>query len=218
MDLGGPDADPTLTYVAVRARGGGETGDGSGLGGVGPGVAIEGRYRLERELGRGGFGAVYLSHDDRLGRLVAVKFMLPPKHGRTADQAVREEMFAEEARLGANLTHPVIATVFDYGFQGGTPYTVFEYVAGESLRDVLRRRGRLTLDEALNFLGAVAQGLDFAHARRIVHRDLKPENIRVNEQGLTRKPVRTLPNHGGDVSATTSTPRSDSRATAGSTS
>ncbi len=90
--------------------------------------------------------------------------------------------FADEARLGASLTHPAIATVFDYGFQHDKPFTVFEYIEGETLRELIERRGRLPLDEIRLIIGPLAQALDFAHERRIVHRDLKPENIRATEQ------------------------------------
>ena len=92
--------------------------------------------------------------------------------------------FAEEARLGANLTHPAIATVFDYGFHEHNPFTVFEYLHGQTLGQSLRSRGRLTLEEVRLIIGPLAQGLDFAHSRHVVHRDLKPENIRATEQGL----------------------------------
>ena len=92
--------------------------------------------------------------------------------------------FAEEARLGASLTHPAIATVFDFGFHHENPFTVFEFIEGETLRELIERRGRLPLDEVRLIIGPIAQALDFAHARRIVHRDLKPENIRATEQRL----------------------------------
>ena len=92
--------------------------------------------------------------------------------------------FAEEARLGASLTHPAIATVFDFGFHSENPFTVFEFIEGETLRELIERRGRLPLDEVRLIIGPIAQALDFAHARRIVHRDLKPENVRATEQRL----------------------------------
>src|SRR5205823_5143211 len=91
--------------------------------------------------------------------------------------------FAEEAKLGANLTHPAIATVFDFGFHEDRPFTVFEYIPGETLRDLLHRRGRLPLEEVRLLIAPLAQALDFAHGRRVVHRDLKPENIRATSQG-----------------------------------
>jgi serine/threonine-protein kinase len=182
------DPDYTVWYVAVRA-------DGS----VDPGIpdrndvrlmplkgrtALQGRYFLESELGRGGFGIVYLGRDGRLDRPVAVKVMLPARPAMTASERQKlTAMFADEARLGANLINPAIATVFDYGFHEQLPYTVFEYVPGETLRDLLARRSVLPLEEVFLFLGPVAQALDVAHARRVVHRDLKPENIRVTKQG-----------------------------------
>ena len=111
--------------------------------------------------------------------------MILPRSGELSveRQARLEERFAEEARLGANLIHPNIATVFDYGFHRSAPYTVFEYVGGEDLRSLLVRRVRLPLREVLLFLGPMAQALDFAHQHRIIHRDLKPENIRVTPKG-----------------------------------
>ena len=148
-----------------------------------PGVEIQARYRLESELGRGGFGVVYLSRDLRLGRLVAIKVMLPSRQVNAPGQFGKlQEMFDGEARLGAELHHPAIATIHDYGFHGQLPYMVFEYVAGESLRERLARR-RLAFDEVVAFAGPVAEALDYAHARRVVHRDLKPDNIRVTDRG-----------------------------------
>ena len=90
----------------------------------------------------------------------------------------------KEARLGANLTHPAIATVYDYGFHDDMPFTVFEYLHGQTLGELRRSRGRLPLEEVRLIIGPLAQALDFAHGRHVVHRDLKPENIRATEQGL----------------------------------
>src|SRR5262249_20923109 len=94
------------------------------------------------------------------------------------------ESFAEEARLGANLTHPAIATVYDFGFHDGEPFTVFEYIPGETLRKLLLRRRRLPLEEVRLLVGPLAQALDFAHSRHVVHRDLTPENLRATAKGL----------------------------------
>ncbi len=149
------------------------------------GTVLQDRYRLIRELGRGGMGIVFLGRDQRLDRQVAVKVILSSgqssSSSATMDSRLRSS-FAEEARLGASLTHPAIATVFDYGFHHDNPFTVFEYIEGEPLRDLFERRGRLPLDEVRLIVGPLAQALDFAHGRRIVHRDLKPENIRATEQ------------------------------------
>lgn len=147
---------------------------------LGPGDCIQDRYEVRAELGRGGMGCVYLARDDRLDRLVAIKVVA----GRS-DSSIDhlEDALAHEARLGAGLNHPAIATVFDFGFHDGRPFTVFEYVDGEALRRVLSRHGRLELDDARAILGPLARALDFAHSRGIVHRDLKPENVRASRRG-----------------------------------
>ncbi len=186
------DSDPTLTYLVSR--------DGGRLGlwmdedqtrrlydVFTPGGVVDGRYQIDRELGRGGMGVVFLGRDLRLNRPVAIKASLLLGRARHADEAHLAALrgaFAEEARLGANLTHPAIATVYDYGFHDEKPFTVFEYLPGETLSDLLRCRGRLPLEEVRLIVGSLAQALDFAHDRRVVHRDLKPDNIRATEQGL----------------------------------
>jgi serine/threonine protein kinase len=150
----------------------------------GPGITLKDRYLLE--IGRGGMGQVYLGRDQVLQRPVAIKIIFPADpqlRERTRGEARLRESFVEEARLGANLAHPAIATVFDFGFHDGHPFTVFEYISGQILRDVLRQRGRIPLDEPRLIIGPLAQALDFANSRQVVHRDLKPENIRATEQG-----------------------------------
>ncbi len=185
--------DPKATVSYIVARDGENTPtvrfDGESLEKVRsdftPGTVLQERYRLIRELGRGGMGIVFLGRDQRLDRQVALKVILASGQGTspsaTMDTRLRSS-FAEEARLGASLTHPAIATVFDYGFHHDNPFTVFEYIEGETLRDLIERRGRVPLDEVRLIVGPLAQALDFAHGRRIVHRDLKPENIRATEQ------------------------------------
>jgi serine/threonine protein kinase/tetratricopeptide (TPR) repeat protein len=156
------------------------------LGEFEPGTLLKDRYLLERVLGRGGMGQVYLASDQILHRPVAVKVIWPrdPElRNRTIYEAGLREAFAEEARIGANLTHPAIATVFDFGFHDDEPFIVFEYIQGETLRDLLSRRGRLPLEDVRLILGPLAQALDFAHSHHVVHRDLKPENIRATLQG-----------------------------------
>ncbi len=108
------------------------------------GTVLQERYRLIRELGRGGMGVVFLGRDQRLDRHVALKVILASDEASgpsaTMDSRVRSS-FADEARLGASLTHPAIATVFDYGFHHDNPFTVFEYIEGETLRDLDRTPG-----------------------------------------------------------------------------
>jgi serine/threonine-protein kinase len=151
-----------------------------------PGTLLNNRYVLERVLGRGGMGQVYLGRDSVLDRSVAVK-VIRPRDPQLRDRSLYEaglrEAFVEEARMGANLTHPAIATVFDFGFHEAEPFIVFEYIAGATLREVIRRRGPLPLEEVRLIVGPLAQALAFAHSHHVVHRDLKPENIRATTQG-----------------------------------
>ena len=127
------------------------------------GTLLQDRYRLMRELGRGGMGIVYLGRDERLDRSVAVKVILSDGSGSSGSASLDTRMrssFAEEARLGASLTHPAIATVFDFGFQHENPFTIFEFIEGETLRELIERRGRLPLDEVRLIIGPIAQALD----------------------------------------------------------
>jgi serine/threonine protein kinase len=182
-----PTADVSLGYVVVtsdgrvnsRAPSDESAGQGTAFA---PGQVLQDRYVLVKELGQGGMGEVFLGRDRRLDRPVAVK-IIRPLLGDGPDKGQYEQAFAEEARLGANLTHPAIATVFDFGCHQGRPFTVFEYIPGETLGELLRRRGRLPLEEVRLIIGPLAQALDFAHGRHIVHRDLKPANIRATAQG-----------------------------------
>jgi serine/threonine protein kinase len=155
-----------------------------------PGIVLQGRYVLERELGRGAMGIVFLGRDNRLDRPVAIKLILPSGIGGRARGDLTEvfvkEAFEKEAKLGANLVHPAIATVYDYGFHGEAPFTVFEYIPGPTLRELLRIRKRFPLEDVKTLIGPLAQALDFAHARFVIHRDLKPENIKATEQGVLK--------------------------------
>jgi serine/threonine-protein kinase len=157
----------------------------AGKTGLSPGTILNDRYRIESTLGRGGMGEVYLAHDLTLDRQVAVK-MIRPNSGRLRGVTISRAMygaFIREARTGASLTHPAIATVFDFGFRGDDPFIVFEYIDGETLGETLRRRGRLPLEDVRLILAPQAQALQFAHSRQVVHRDLKPENIRSTRLG-----------------------------------
>jgi eukaryotic-like serine/threonine-protein kinase len=138
---------------------------------------VDGRYELQRELGRGGMAAVYLARDIRHDRLVALKVLHPELSG-----ALGVDRFLREIRIAACLQHPNILALFDSGcavvVEGGPrTYYVMPFVAGESLRSRLRRETQLELEVALRICGEVAVALDHAHALGIVHRDIKPENI-----------------------------------------
>ncbi len=133
---------------------------------------VVGQYRIERLLGEGGMGVVYLAEDLRLGRQVALKAVAP---GLTGDPAHRERL-RREARAAAALTHPGIATVYALEEFDGHVYIAGEYVPGETLRDELGR-GPLGIDRTLETASLIARALAAAHDRGVVHRDLKPENV-----------------------------------------
>jgi TolB-like protein/Flp pilus assembly protein TadD len=134
------------------------------------------RYVLERELGRGGMATVYLAHDLRHDRPVALK-VLHPELART----LGPERFQREIKLAARLQHPHILTVHDSGETAGQLWFTMPFVEGESLRDRLRREKQLPVDEALRIAREAADALDYAHRHGVIHRDIKPENILLTE-------------------------------------
>ena len=135
-------------------------------------AALAGRYRLERELGRGGMATVYLAHDLKHDRPVALK-VLHPELAR----ALGTERFQQEIMLAARLQHPHILSVHDSGEAAGNLWFTMPYVEGESLRARLEKERALAPDEALRITREVADALDYAHSHGIIHRDIKPENI-----------------------------------------
>src|SRR5881396_891250 len=134
--------------------------------------ALADRYRLERPLGQGGMATVYLAHDLKHSRKVAVK-VLRSDFGT----AIGAERFLREIEIAAALNHPHILAVHDSGEAAGLLYYVTPYVEGKTLRDRLQRDTRLPLEEALKIAREVADALDYAHRRGVIHRDIKPENI-----------------------------------------
>ena len=130
------------------------------------------RYRVERELGRGGMATVYLAHDPRHDRAVALKVLQP-----ALAAALGAERFLREITLAARLDHPHIIPLLDSGEAGGFLYYVMPYVQGESLRDRLNRERQLPVEDALQIARETADALNHAHSLGIVHRDVKPENI-----------------------------------------
>src|SRR6185503_15559864 len=133
---------------------------------------LKDRYVIEREIGRGGMATVYLAHDIRHDRHVALK-VLDPELGAV----VGKERFLAEIRVTAKLQHPHLLPLFDSGEADGQLFYVMPYVRGESLRDRLRRDKQLSIDEAVRITAAVGGALDYAHRHDVIHRDLKPENI-----------------------------------------
>jgi serine/threonine-protein kinase len=135
-------------------------------------TALAGRYTIEKELGRGGMATVYLAHDVKHDRAVALKVMHPELAA-----ALGAERFLREIRIAARLNHPHILPLHDSGEAGGFLFYVMPLVEGESLRDRLRREKQLPVDDALRIAREVADALSYAHAHDVVHRDIKPENI-----------------------------------------
>jgi serine/threonine-protein kinase len=141
---------------------------------VSPPVFSHERYRLERPLGSGGMGVVYEATDRELERRVAVKLLREDRAPR-ADDA---ERFRREARTLAAFSHPNVVTIHDFGVgRDGRSFLVMEFLAGSTLRGVLRREGSLAVPRALEILGGVTAAVEAAHRLGIVHRDLKPENV-----------------------------------------
>jgi serine/threonine-protein kinase len=143
------------------------------------GRILGGRYQLGSLLGAGGMASVYLATDRVLQRQVAVKVLSPPD---AQDPAVVER-FRREARTAARLSHPNVVTVFDSGSDGQLHYLVMEYVAGESLAELLARQGRLAPRRAAELAMQVCAALAAAHAQGLVHRDVKPANVLLDGDG-----------------------------------
>jgi eukaryotic-like serine/threonine-protein kinase len=139
-------------------------------------ASLADRYRIERELGQGGMATVYLAHDLRHDRPVAVKVLRPE-----LSAIVGGERFLAEIRTTANLQHPHILSLFDSGDADGLVFYVMPYVEGESLRDRLAREHQLPVEDAVRIASEVAAALDYAHRHGVVHRDIKPENIMLHD-------------------------------------
>jgi serine/threonine-protein kinase len=139
--------------------------------------ALADRYAVERTLGQGGMGSVYLAEDVKHHRKVAVKVLRPD-----VAAALGAERFLREIDIAARLNHPHILALYDSGTADGFLFFVMPYIAGDSLRQKLEREGQLAVEEALRITTQVASALDYAHAQGLVHRDIKPENILLHER------------------------------------
>jgi serine/threonine protein kinase len=136
------------------------------------------RYEIKHELGRGGMATVFMAHDPRFRRDVAVK-VLPPQF---VDQAQFRARFEREAQLIAALEHPAIVPVYDFGEENGQPYLVMRYMPGGSLAERLEK-GRIPVAEAAHIIGRLGSALDAVHSKGIIHRDIKPGNVLFDQYG-----------------------------------
>ncbi|MFP5362488.1 MAG: protein kinase domain-containing protein [Thermoleophilia bacterium] len=151
------------------------------------GTLLSKRYRLDAQVGTGGMSSVYRAFDTVLERQVAIKLM----HREIAGDSDQLERFRREARAVAQLNHPHIVGVIDADEESeddgfATPYIVLEYVEGETLKQRIRRHGRLPIAEALAYSIEIARALGAAHERQIVHRDVKPQNVLIDEEGAAK--------------------------------
>lgn len=146
------------------------------------GSTIDDRYRVDAFVARGGMATVYRATDLRLDRTVALKVM----HGSLAEDHDFVARFVREARSAAQLSHPAIVAVFDQGESDGFVYLAMEYVDGQTLRDVLKKRGRLAPVEALAVVEPVLEALNAAHKGGFAHRDIKPENVLISSDGRVK--------------------------------
>src|ERR671918_232485 len=146
------------------------------------GTLIGDRFRLEEKVGSGGMSSVYRAYDPTLERHVAIKLI----HRDISSDADQLERFRREARAVAQLNHPHVVIVIDAGEDEGAPYIVFEYIEGETLRERIRRLGRLPVSEAVAYAIEIGRALGCAHDNKLVHRDVKPQNVLIDRDGRAK--------------------------------
>jgi serine/threonine-protein kinase len=146
------------------------------------GQLVNDRYRVLGKLGGGGMADVFLAEDTTLARRVALKVLLP----RFADDQNFVERFRREAKAAAGLNHPNVVGIYDWGQVDSMYYIVMEYVEGETLKELIRRRGRLPGNEAVGLALGLLAAIEFAHQHHIVHRDIKSQNILIDRTGMVK--------------------------------
>ncbi len=166
-------------------------------------LILNNRYQLDERLGSGGMAVVYRAYDRMLERHVAIKIL---RENFTADQAFRER-FHQEAKAAANLAHPNIVTVHDFGLDAGRLFIVMEYLPGTNLKSILQRRGRLSVEESIGLMVQACAGVGYAHRAGLVHCDIKPHNLlitpdkrlKVTDFGIARALASIQPEEKTDV-------------------
>ena len=143
------------------------------------GLILDNRYKIISKIGVGGMADVFKGEDTLLGRPVAVKIL----HSNFAGDDDFVARFKREAQAAGKLSHPNIVSMYDVGFDQGYHYIVMEYIEGETLKEYITRHERLSIDNAVKFTIAIAEGLEHAHAMGIVHCDIKPHNVLITKQG-----------------------------------
>ncbi len=146
------------------------------------GQKISDRYQIIKSIGEGGMANVYLAYDTILNRNVAVKIL----RGDLSNDEKFVRRFQREALASSSLNHPNIVEVYDVGEDNGNYYIVMEYIEGKHLKNLLKKRGKLTLSEAVDIMIQIADGMSVAHDAYIIHRDIKPQNIMILENGLVK--------------------------------
>ena len=146
------------------------------------GSLLNDRFRLEEQIGSGGMSTVYRAFDPTLERWVAIKLM----HRDLSHDPDQLERFRREARAVARLQHPHVVTVIDAGEDDGRPFIVLEFVEGETLKERIRRLGRLPVSEAVAYAIEIGRALSCAHSERLVHRDVKPQNVLIDQEGRAK--------------------------------
>jgi serine/threonine-protein kinase len=146
------------------------------------GRVFSNRYAIQREVAQGGMAEVYLAHDQLLDRPVALKALFP----EYAREPSFVERFRREAQAAANLNHPNIVAIYDWGQEAGTYFIVMEYVEGRSLRDLIRSEAPVDPNQAAEITGEIASALAFAHRSGVVHRDVKPGNVLLTRSGSVK--------------------------------
>jgi len=167
------------------------------------GKLLNNRYQLLERIGSGGMAEVFRARDLMLERSVAIKIL----HETYSDDKSLQDRFKQEARAAANLSHPNIVTVHDFGFDNGQLFIVMEHIPGRDLKTILRQRGRYSVEEAIPLMVQACAGIGYAHRAGLVHCDIKPHNmivtpdgrLKVTDFGIARALSTIMPDERADV-------------------